>query len=115
MECFPYLTVSQVEFASSGTPKERAATIIGYLQSAKSVSYNILRRFHFQVARSVNTRWQLELEKLLPKERVWFVRCASMEFGKGIFQFTYAITELFDLGMEFGGVRENKAVKADGE
>jgi len=42
-----YLTVSQVELTSSGASKERPATIIGYLQSAKSVSYNILRSFHF--------------------------------------------------------------------
>jgi len=35
-----------------------------------------------------------------------------MEFSKGILQFTYATTELFNLGMEFSGVRENKAVKA---
>jgi len=35
-----------------------------------------------------------------------------MEFSKGIFQFTYATTELFDFGMEFSGIRENKAVNA---
>ena len=42
---------------------------------------------------------------------MWFVRCAIMEFRKGIFQFTCATTELFDLGMEFSGVREDKAAK----
>jgi len=38
-----------------------------------------------------------------------------MEFSKAIFKFTYAITELLDLGMEFNGVRENEAVNRDGE
>jgi hypothetical protein len=82
------------------------------LQSAKGVGYDILRPFHLQVARRVNSWWEFEHQKLLTEEWVWFVRCAIMELSKSIFQFMYAITELFDLGMEFSGVRENEAVKA---
>ena len=99
MGCASYLTVPQIEFAPGGTSKERPATIIGYLQGAKSVSYDILRPFHVHVARRVDSWRELERQKLLPEEWMWFVRCASMEFSKGIFQFTYAITELFDLAM----------------
>lgn len=55
-----HLTVPQIEFASCGASKERPATIIGYLQSAKSVSYDILGPFHVQVARRVNTWRELE-------------------------------------------------------
>ena len=113
MGCASYLTVSQIEFASSGTSKERPATILGYLQSAKSVSYDILRPFHVQVACRVNSWRELEQQKLLPEEWMRFVRCAIMEFSKGIFQFTYAITELFNLAMEFSGVREDKAAKTE--
>ena len=108
-----YLTVPQIEFASGGTSKERPATIICYLQSAKSVSYDILRPFHVQVARRVNSWRELEQQKLLMEEWMWFVRCAIMEFGKGIFQFTYASTELFDLAMEFNGIREDKAEETE--